>query len=145
VTVSDAGGQEVFHTFALAPSAGGVPAAAADPKEPAPGIGLKPAEPARPAPAAPVAAELVRPAAEVLPIKPTAAADGATVKLPAAADAACVGGGGRFLIFRLPKTRQLAVFDVTAGRGVKYLPLAEDGALFAAGATKLYVLNPSAN
>ena len=147
VTVSDATGQEVFHTFKLTP--GGVqvvatPAAAPPPDQPrrAPRRfeAAKPDRPARPA-----ADGIVRPPAAVVPIKPTEAADGAVVPLPASADAVCVGGGGRFVILRLPATRQLAVFDATAGKVAKYLPLAEDGALFAAGMTKLFVLNPTAN
>ena len=129
VTVTDAGGQEAFHTFRLAGPGG--KAVAAKPKTPAPG-------PQPPAPTPPQPGV----ATTSTPPKPS---DGRVVRLPAATDDVCVAGGGRYLIFRLPKTRQLAVFDTGAGKVVKYLPLAEDNALFAAGMTKLFVLNPAAN
>jgi hypothetical protein len=44
-----------------------------------------------------------------------------------------VGGGGRYLIFHMPKLKKLAVFDVNEARVTKYLPLAEDDITFAAG------------
>ena len=64
------------------------------------------------------------------------------VTLPGAVADVAVGGGGRFLIFRLAKS--LAVFDVQEGKVAKQLPLAEEDAHFAAGATRLVVLYPSA-
>lgn len=64
------------------------------------------------------------------------------VTLPGAVADVAVGGGGRFLIFRLAKS--LAVFDVQEGKVAKQLPLAEEDVHFAAGATRLVVLYPSA-
>jgi hypothetical protein len=63
----------------------------------------------------------------------------ATVHIPAAPREACYGGGGRYLILRLPDVKQLAVFDASAGRVVKYLPLAEADAKFAATRTHLFL------
>lgn len=77
-------------------------------------------------------------------IKPPPVYQRATVPLPAAADATRVGGGGRFIFYRLPTKKQLAVFDVSAGAVVKLLPLGEADSPFAAGMSKLFVLNKSA-
>ena len=55
-----------------------------------------------------------------------------TVQLPSEFSDVTEGGGGRFLIFYLKKLNQLAVFDVSAARIIKYLPLdAEDVAIAA--------------
>jgi predicted Zn finger-like uncharacterized protein len=67
------------------------------------------------------------------------------VSLPGAVHDVCVGGGGRFLILHLPDQRQLGVFDCNEAKIVKYLPLAEDNVLFAAGMTKLLVVLPDKN
>jgi hypothetical protein len=99
LTVADASGQEVLHTFELVPT-------------PTPG--------------------------------PPSAGPFARVTLPSLADEVCVGGGGRLLIFRLPRDRRLAVLDVQAAKVVGLLPLPEDGALFAAGRDKLIVFAPRA-
>lgn len=138
VTVTDGSGQEIFHTFELAPGDGKgfagpvsgtakvAPRGGADKLDPKAGQGLV-AAPDR-----------------VFELKPPMLQERATVNLPGAVDAACVGGGGRFLIYRLGAKKQLAVLDVTVGRVVKYLPLAESDALFAAGMTKLFVFNKTA-
>lgn len=68
-----------------------------------------------------------------------------SVALPSPTDAVCPAGGGRLLILRLPKDRQLAVLDVAAGKVVKLIPLPEDAALFAAGRDVLIVFAPKAN
>ena len=65
--------------------------------------------------------------------------------LPHTVDDVTVGGAGRFLIFRLPKLHQLAVFDANEAKVVKYLPLAEDGAKIAAGLDKLIVALPASH
>ena len=62
--------------------------------------------------------------------------------LPDTVDNVTVGGGGRFLIFHLPKLRQLAVFDANEAKIVKYLPLAEDNVKVAAGLDKLFIALP---
>lgn len=87
----------------------------------------------------------VRAADEPFPITPTKAADRAEVKLPAPADAACWAGGGRFVVFRLPRVRQAAVLDLSEGKVAKYLPLPEEGCLVAAGMEHVFVLAPAAN
>jgi hypothetical protein len=91
-------------------------------------------------------APLVRAPAQVLPIKPTPLnGDKATVQVPASIADLCVGGGGRFLIMHLPTQRNLAIFDVNEGKIVKYLPLADDRVLFAAGMDKLLIVLPDKN
>jgi hypothetical protein len=63
------------------------------------------------------------------------------VTLPGSVIDATVGGGGRYLIFQ--SASSLAIFDVQAGVVVKQLPLVEDNALIAAGATGLIALYPN--
>jgi S1-C subfamily serine protease len=59
--------------------------------------------------------------------------------LPAAFTDVCLAGGGRYLIFHLPKLERLAVFDVNQAAIVNYLPLEEDEVKFAAGLDKLVI------
>ncbi|MBN9117913.1 MAG: serine protease [Planctomycetes bacterium] len=66
--------------------------------------------------------------------------DSTEVQLAGTADGACVGGGGRFLIFRLPADKCLAVFDVCEAKVVKSVPAPED-ALFAAGMNSLVIVD----
>ncbi|AWM38508.1 hypothetical protein C1280_16985 [Gemmata obscuriglobus] len=150
LTVTDRSGQEIFHTFTLAPAAATPGPAAATPA-PAPVIGgpaqvtLAPNLSPLPAPPAGARPGLVRPAAKPAPITPTKAADKAELKLPGTADATCFGGGGRFVLLRIPKEKKVAVLDVCEGKIVKYVPIPEDGALIAAGNEHLFVLAPTAN
>jgi hypothetical protein len=67
------------------------------------------------------------------------------VNLPSAASEVLPAAGGRLLLVHLPKDRKLAVFDTALAKVVKYLPVAEDEAKFAAGREKLVVLLPGAN
>ncbi|QEL13462.1 hypothetical protein [Limnoglobus roseus] len=159
VTVSDAGPRTVTHTFRIVAGVGEPPAvgtpepptavAVAPTPAPLPSVAPKPPQVAPKPPPVPVKpvepVNVIRQPSAVFSLKPTTADDGATVNLPESADAMCVGGGGRYLIFRLPRNRQLAVFDTVHGRVIKYLPIAEDAALFAAGMSKLYILHPAAN
>jgi hypothetical protein len=125
VSVSDASGQEVFHTFKVAVKGG--------PGEPAPPPEREP-DPPRAAESRPPAP--IKEAPLKRPIE--------TRRLPASADALVVGGGGRFLVLRLPSLRKLAVFDANEARVVKYLPLDEPDAHFAAGLDSLFVALPKA-
>ncbi len=59
--------------------------------------------------------------------------------LPDIASDVQVGGGGRYLIFQLPKLKKLAVFDVNEAAIVRYIPLTEDKVVFAAGLEKVVV------
>ncbi|MDB5313532.1 MAG: hypothetical protein JWO38_7734 [Gemmataceae bacterium] len=81
-------------------------------------------DPARSAPADP----------STVAITPPALTEEKVVKrLPEGFSDVVLGGGGRYLIFHLPKLKKLAVFDVTEARVTKYIPLAEDNIAFAAG------------
>jgi serine protease Do len=64
--------------------------------------------------------------------------------LPGAIDDLVEGGGGRYLVLRLAGQRQLAVFDVQAGKVVKQIPLAEEKVHLAAGAERLVIIYPGA-
>jgi hypothetical protein len=66
-------------------------------------------------------------------------------RLPAAFRTVAVGGGGRYLIFHLPRLRKLVVFDVSATRLVHYVDLAEHDVKFAAGLDKLFIVLPRAS
>ncbi len=73
-------------------------------------------------------------------IAPAPLGAGTVVKtLPDIASDVEVGGGGRYLIFHLPKLKKLAVFDVNAAAIVRYLPLTEDKIVYAAGLEKVVV------
>jgi len=72
-------------------------------------------------------------------------ADQTEVKLPADIADVAVGGGGRYLILHLRKLRQLAIFDSSAAKVVKYLGLDSDDIVFTAGAEKLIVVSVSKN
>jgi hypothetical protein len=61
------------------------------------------------------------------------------VGLAAPADEVAVGGAGRYLILHLKKLRQLAIFDVSQAKVIKYLPMPSSDICFAAGLKKLYV------
>ena len=84
---------------------------------------------------------VANPGAPVLPAvtAPVLGGDKTVVPLPAPFDEVAVGGGGRYLILNLPSLRKLAVFDVSAGKIVKFLAV-EEPVWFAAGAQKLVVV-----
>ena len=77
------------------------------------------------------------------PIAPTVLANDTTVKLQGTFDAVCHGGGGRFLILRIPRLMELHVFDANAAEVVQRIRVGDPNVLFAAGATKLFVYFPS--
>lgn len=64
------------------------------------------------------------------------------VKLPGTVADTCSGGSGRYFILHLNGKKQLAVFDVTQSKVVKYIPLTSDSVKFAAGQDKLIVAYP---
>ena len=141
LTISDASGQEIFHAFKIAikdPSDPALatrappPMATVPPKAPAPAPVVEGKQP--PAAAKPLAG--LKPA----PLK----ADTEERSLPAPAGDVCAGGGGRFLIFHVPQSRRLAIFDANEAKIVKYLPVAEDNVKIAAGRDKLVVVLPGA-
>ena len=147
VSVGDKTGQEVFHTFKLA-----VGGAAADvPPRDLPRVVEKPPQPVDP----PVKEPASRPVESRPdePAGPSAAGikppplDKAVVErpLPSAVSSVVVGGGGRYLILHLPREQKLAVFDANEGKVTRYIPVADDGVLFAAGMDKLMVVLPSSH
>jgi hypothetical protein len=127
LTVSDASGQEIAQPFKITVAPKQV---VAGPKDPMPPNRDKPPTDKPPND---------KPPPENPPVGKK---DREEISLPSAADDICLGGGGRFVILSLPKEQKLAVFDVHEHKVVKYLPLGEDGARFAAGLDKLFVLFP---
>jgi len=81
--------------------------------------------------------------AKVFELAPVAAS--VEVPLSGVPDDACVGGGGRFVIYRIPKRKQLAVLDVCLAKVVKAIPTADEKSPFAAGMTKSVTYSPSRN
>jgi hypothetical protein len=69
-------------------------------------------------------------------------ADTVTRTFPETIHNVVLGGGGRFLLLHLPKLRQVAVFDVNEAKVVKYLAVAGDNVLIAAGMSKLILVFP---
>ncbi|HUG70247.1 MAG TPA: serine protease [Pirellulaceae bacterium] len=63
--------------------------------------------------------------------------------LPAEVAEVDAGGSGRWLVLRLPATRQLAIFDVVAGKITHEIPFTDDNVKFAAGLSKLIVVLPN--
>jgi hypothetical protein len=69
-----------------------------------------------------------------VPITPPALeTDKVVKKLPEVFSDMVVGGGGRYLIFHMPKLKKLAVFDVNEAKATKYISLSEDDIAFGAG------------
>jgi hypothetical protein len=75
---------------------------------------------------------------------PVFSGDKVTKQLPDTFSDAVVAGGGRYLIFQLPKLKKLAVFDVSEAKVTNYIPLAEEKAVFAAGLDCVIVGLPGA-
>jgi hypothetical protein len=66
-------------------------------------------------------------------------------KLPSQVDRVVAGGGGRYLFLHLPRERQLAVFDASAAKIIKYLPMPSDTIKFTASLDLLLVYIPATN
>jgi hypothetical protein len=75
---------------------------------------------------------------------PTLEGDKVVRKLPSPVADVAVGGGGRYLVLRLPEERKLAIFDVNTADIAGCIPIAESGARFAAGLEDLVIVLPSA-
>jgi hypothetical protein len=75
---------------------------------------------------------------------PAIAGEKVTKQLPDVFSDVAVGGGGRYLIFQMPKLKKLAVFDVSEAKVTNYIPLAEEKAIFAAGLDAVIVGLPGA-
>ena len=63
-------------------------------------------------------------------------------KLPGTVADVVAGGGGCYLLLVLKDVKKLAVFDVKAAAVIKYLPLASEEVLVAAGSEKLVLVYP---
>lgn len=95
----------------------------------------------------------VRDAAAIAPADPSTvpiappALDGEKVvkRLPEVYREVELGGGGRYLVFHLPKLKKLAIFDFSEARVTKYIPLTEDKIAFTAGLDAVFVGLPIAN
>ena len=80
----------------------------------------------------PVAATPVDPSS--VKITPTALEEDKVIKkLPEVFTDVVLGGGGRYLIFHMPKLKKLAIFDISEAKVTKYIPLTEEGIVYAAG------------
>ena len=67
-------------------------------------------------------------------ITPTALDEDKVIKkLPDVFTDVVLGGGGRYLIFHMPKLKKLAIFDISEAKVTKYIPLTEESITFAAG------------
>ena len=77
------------------------------------------------------------------PIAPTVLVNDISLSLDGAVDAVGHGGGGRFLLLRIPRLKQLHVFDANEAQVVQKIPLLEKNALFAAGASKVFAYYPA--
>lgn len=64
------------------------------------------------------------------------------IELPEAFTQVCSGGGGRYLLFYLPESSVVSVFDVSAADVVAELPITGSQPLIAADLEKLYVVLP---
>ncbi len=63
--------------------------------------------------------------------------------LPADYDGVCLGGGGRYLVFRFPSLQQLGVFDVSQAKMTGLIPSGAPDAPFAAGREVLVIAQTS--
>ncbi len=67
------------------------------------------------------------------------------IALPDTISDAVWGGGGRFLLLHLKKTRKVAVYDVNQAKITNYISLGSENTLIAAGLDKLIVVAPGEN
>jgi hypothetical protein len=141
--IGDKSGAELFHSFVLAPYVPGALAIAQPPVKPVPPKLGPPVQLENP-PGGPKV-DVVRPAANPAKITPTKVIEPIELKLPNTANATCLGGNGRYVIFRLPKSKVAAILDVCEGKFVKNVPIQEEGTLIAAGNEHLYLVSPKAN
>jgi hypothetical protein len=121
VGVSDASGQQAFHTFTLRVDGGDDGAAAAETAAAGPAEG----------------------AAKLIATTPLEIKSARSIPLPGTIHDVAVGGNGRFLLFQLRDLRKIAVFDVSQAKIVGYLPATDDDTKMVAGATRAVVLSGS--
>lgn len=128
------------------------------PPDPGPGIGLPngdpPIAPAPMFPEVPGLAEVKKPkptkplnlpATPVRPkITPPVLAEKKDYKLPDTIARAIPAGGGRYLLLHIPSQRKVGVFDVNTAKIERFIDIAEDKPLLAAGMNKMLVYLPAA-
>jgi len=76
------------------------------------------------------------------PLGPTVLGNDIELDLPGRVDAVCRGGGGRFLLMRIPNPREIHVFDANQAQIVHRIVVEEKGTLIAAGSDKFYTCDP---
>lgn len=161
VLVSDGSGQQVFHTFELTKVGAESKVVARDEPVPEPIDTPIPPRPVPPRPDPPVVRPdfpVTPPMPEPAPPKPVVPAPvlpdpvlpeitplemanvNKEVTLPGAFNDLVLGGGGRYIVLHLKTQSSLGVFDVSAGKVVKFIPVPGDDILFAANADSLVLL-----
>ncbi len=71
--------------------------------------------------------------------RPVLAGERLEVEVPAPIDEIVAGGNGKYLVLHLKKLRQLALFDVSQAKVLKYLPMPSSEITYAVGSKKLFV------
>jgi hypothetical protein len=131
---------EIMKNRPAPPDRPGVPAFPNFPDAP-PGFAVRPGQPAMPPLLAPKFAAIIP-----LPIIPTPLTkDSEERVLAGPVESVIVAGGGRLLLLHMPRERKIAVFDVTTGQRVKYVPAEDDRALIAGGMNVFVVYLPGKN
>ncbi len=140
-----AGGKSGSQVFTVHNSATPAPKTVA-PKPIDPKLNPKSPNPKTPPlPSSPIApgAKLVQESSGRLPISPPAMKEPhIVVDLPGPIRDACIGGGGRYIIFHCPAVRKLVVFDVNTLKIEHTFPVNADDILFAASMEKLFLIYP---
>jgi hypothetical protein len=76
---------------------------------------------------------------------PELASEKTMVRLPAAIEQVAYGGGGRFIVLHLKRLNQLAIFDVSRAKVVRYLDAPAGDFLFTCGAKHLIIADDERN
>ena len=87
-------------------------------------------------------ADATTPKAQRGPLAPTVLANDIEVPLAGRVDAVARGGGGRFLLMRTSRTKEIHVFDANQAQIVYKIPARESGTRFVAGSDKIFVCDP---
>ncbi len=88
------------------------------------------------------AADVVADAGGREPVKPSAG-EAREIELPDLVGDVSPAAAGRLLLLHLPKTKQVAVYDVNEAKIVKFISLSSDSATIIGGMTKMIVVLPN--